>query len=101
MARYHEGTFPFPATSNRTFSFPEYGFPIIFFQRLSRTPAWHSGIVPTGVLEYLGVNSVTAISFPSLLQKRDEGIAPFLSQGSVVLEILTVLWANPTPLQTQ
>ena len=39
--------------------------------------------------------------FPSLLQKRDEGIAPSLSQGCVVLEILAVLWATPNPLQTQ
>src|SRR5512143_3463512 len=44
---------------------------------------------------------MTAISFPSLLQKRDEGIAPSLSQGYAVLEIQTVLWATPTPLQTR
>ena len=37
---------------------------------------------------------------PSFLQKHDEGIAPSLSQGYVVLEILSVLWATPTPLQT-
>lgn len=39
-------TSPSPATSNRTFGFPEYGFPIIFFQRHSQSPlAWLSGIV--------------------------------------------------------
>jgi len=62
--------------------------------------AWPSSIASTGVLETLGVYSVTAISTPSLLQKHDEGIAPFLSQGYVVLEIQAVLWATPTPLST-
>jgi hypothetical protein len=101
MASYHKDTSPSPATSNRTYSFPVYGFPIIFFQRLSQIPVWHYGIVSSEVPGYLGVNSVTAISYPSLLQKLDEGIAPSLSQGCVVLEILTVVWATPTPLQTQ
>jgi hypothetical protein len=53
--------------------------------------AWPSGIATTGVPGTFGVYSVTAISFPSLLQKRDEGIAPSLSQGYVVLEIQAVL----------
>ena len=48
-----------------------------------------------------GVYSVAAISVPSLLEKRDEGIAPSLSQGYAVLEIQAVIWANPTPLPTQ
>jgi hypothetical protein len=63
--------------------------------------AWPFGIASTGVPETFGVYSVTAISFSSLLEKRDEGIAPFLSQGYVVLEIQAVLWATPTPLPTQ
>ena len=62
---------------------------------------WPSSIASTWVLEIFGVNSVTAISFPSLLQKHDEGIAPFLSQSYVVLEIQAVLWATPTPFSTQ
>src|SRR5512139_2888300 len=44
---------------------------------------------------------MTAISFPSLLQKRDEGIDPSLFQGYAVLETQTVVWATPTPLQTR
>jgi len=36
-----------------------------------------------------------------LLQKRDEGIAPSLSQSYAVFEILSVLWTTPTPLQTR
>ena len=40
-----------PPSSNSTFSFPEYGFPIIFFQRLSQPPAWHSGIVSSEITE--------------------------------------------------
>ena len=63
--------------------------------------AWPSGIASTGVPGTFGVDSVTAISFPSLLEKHDEGIAPFLSQGYVVLEMQAVLWATPTPLPTQ
>ena len=63
--------------------------------------AWPSGIASTGVPGTFGVDSVTAISFPSLLQKHDEGIAPFLSQGYAVLGIQAVLWATPTPLSTQ
>jgi hypothetical protein len=52
---------------------------------------WPSSIAPTGVLEMFRVNSVATISFPSLLQKHDEGIAPSLSQGYVVLEIQAVI----------
>ena len=63
--------------------------------------AWPSGIASSGVPETFGVYSVTAISFPSLLEKHDEGIAPFLSQSYVVFEIQAVLWATPTPLPTQ
>ena len=65
------------------------------------TLAWPSGIASTVDSGTFGVNSVSAISFPSLLQKRDEGIAPSLSQSYVVFEIQTVLWATPTPLPTQ
>jgi hypothetical protein len=54
------------------------------------SPAWPSGIVSTEDSEIYGVNSISAISFPSLLQKHDEGIAPSLSQGYVVLAIPTV-----------
>ena len=64
--------------------------------------AWPSGIASTGVAETnFGVYSVTAISFPSLLQKHDEGIAPFLSQSYVVFGMQAVLWATPTPLPTR
>ena len=55
------------------------------------SPAWPSGIVSTEDSEIYGVNSISAISFPSLLQKHDEGIAPSLFQGYVVLAIPTVL----------
>ena len=50
---------------------------------------------------FSGVFSIYAISFTSLLKKRDEGIAPSLSQGYVVLELHAVPWATPTPLQTR
>jgi hypothetical protein len=50
---------------------------------------------------FSGVNSISVISFPSLLQKHDEGIAPSLSQSYVVFEMQAVLWATPNPLQTQ
>ena len=52
---------------------------------------WPSSIDSTGVPGTFGVDSVTAISFPSLLQKHDEGIAPFLSQSYAVFEIQAVL----------
>jgi hypothetical protein len=55
------------------------------------SPVWPSGIVSTEDSETYGVNSISAISFPSLLQKRDEAIAPSLFPGFVVLEILAVL----------
>jgi len=80
--------------------FPEYGFPIIFFQGLSLSLGLPV-IASTGVIEIFRVNSVAAISFSSLLQKHGEGIAPSLSQGYVVLEIQAVIWANPTPLSTR
>ena len=54
-------------------------------------PAWPSGIVSSEVPRTTGVYSVAAISFPSLLRKHDEGIAPSLSQSYVVFEMLTVL----------
>jgi hypothetical protein len=54
--------------------------------------AWLSGIAPTEYPGTCGVDSVAAISFPSLLQKHDEGIAPSRSQGYVVLEIQTVYY---------
>jgi hypothetical protein len=49
------------------------------------------GIASTGVPGTFGVYSAAAISFPSPHKKRDEGIAPSLSQGYVVLEIQAVL----------
>ena len=51
-------------SSNRTFGFPEYGFPIIFFPRLSQSlPTWPTGIVSTRVPESAsGVYSISAIS---------------------------------------
>ena len=52
--------------------------------------AWHSGIVSSGDPGITGVYSVAAISFPSLLRKHDEGIAPSLSQSYVVFEIVSV-----------
>jgi hypothetical protein len=57
------------------------------------SPAWPSGIVSTEDSEVYGVNSISAISFPSLLQKRDEGIAPSpdFHRDFVVLEMLSVL----------
>lgn len=55
------------------------------------SPAWPSGIVSSEDSEIYGVGSISAISFPSLLQRHDEGIAPSLSQSSVVFEMLTVL----------
>jgi hypothetical protein len=55
------------------------------------SPAWPSGIVSTEDSEIYGVNSISAISFPSLLQKHDEGIAPSLFQGFVVLKMIAVL----------
>ena len=58
------------------------------------TLVWPSGIAPTGDPGTFGVNSVTAISFPSLLQKHDEGIAPSLSQSYVVFEIQTVQYGQ-------
>ena len=64
-------------------------------------PAWPSGIVSSEVPRTTGVYSVAAISFPSLLRKHDEGIAPSLSQSYVVFEIVAVLWATPTPVPTQ
>jgi len=64
-------------------------------------PAWPSGIVFSGAPRITGVYSVAAISFPSLLRKHDEGIAPSLSQSYVVFEITAVLWATPTPVPTQ
>jgi hypothetical protein len=65
------------------------------------TYAWPSGIVSTEGLELFGVYSVSAISYPFLRQKQDESIAPSLSQSFVVFEMITVLWATPTPLPTQ
>jgi hypothetical protein len=65
------------------------------------TPAWPAGIVSSGDPGITGVYSVTAISFPSFLQKHDEGIAPSLSQSYIVFEILAVLWATPTPVPTR
>ena len=38
-------------SSNRTFNFLEYGFPVIFFHRLSQSPAWPSDIVSSEVPE--------------------------------------------------
>ncbi len=64
-------------------------------------PAWPSGIVSSKVPKAIGVYSITAISFPSLLRKHDEGIAPSLSQSYVVFEIVAVLLATPTPVPTQ
>lgn len=65
------------------------------------TYAWPSGIVPTEVTELFGVYSVAAISFPFLRQERDESIAPSLSQSYVVFEMITVVWATPTPAPTR
>ena len=86
-------------SSNRTFSFPEYGFPVIFFQWLSIHLAfWHSSLRSSQIiLEFIALPQSPLLS---LLQKRDEGIAPSLFQGFVVLEMLSVLWATPTPLRT-
>ena len=93
--------FPTPPHQTVRSVFPEYGFPIIFFQRLSQSPAWPSGIVSSEITEnFSGVFSISAISIPSFLQKHDKGIAPSLLQGYVVLAIPTVLRATPTPLQT-
>jgi len=58
------------------------------------TSAWPSGIVSSGDPGITGVYSVTAISSPSLLRKRDESIAPSLSQSYVVFEIQTVQYGQ-------
>src|SRR3989304_5509240 len=63
--------------------------------------AWPSGIVSSEGPGSFRSFQHCAISYPSFLQKRDEGIAPSLFQGCAVLEILAVLWATPTPLQTR
>ena len=65
-------------------------------------PAWLSGIVSSEVPgSFLEFPARCAISCPLLLQKHDKSIAPSLSQGYVVLEIQSVIWANPTPVPTQ
>jgi len=65
-------------------------------------PAWPSGIASSEVPEYFQEFLASVQSpAPSFLQKHDEGIAPSLSQGYVVLAIVSVLWATPTPLPTQ
>ncbi len=82
-------------------------FPNTAFQSSSprgfrfRLAFWHSFHRSSrSIWSLFGVYSVAAISFPLLLKKRDEGIAPSLSQGYAVLRIQAVIWANPTPLPT-
>jgi len=48
------------------------------------------GIASTGVPGTFGVDSVTAISFPSFLEKHDEGIAPSFSQSYAAFEMQIV-----------
>jgi hypothetical protein len=61
------------------------------------SPAWPSDIVssevPESFQEFQVPNAFGTISFPSFLQKRDEGIAPSpdFHRDFVVLEILAVI----------
>ena len=69
---------------------------LIQTMQIRRVENWRSGLG----LAYPHFHEDVSVSVPSFLQKHDEGIAPSLLQGYVVLAIPMVLRATPTPLQT-